>query len=543
MNSVSNGDMRSFAATLLLVAPLLAGDPAGGSEPRATAIGESVDAHGTAYFPVRARKLERIGWRFVEGEHTGYACVGSDRVVRIQGGGGIIRGVDALTGKRKWLAGGNPRFFNYSACVLGRDGTAFGGNHSSVSAVEKNGKVRWTAALQAAWIHRPPALSPDGRTLFVGGDRLGIAALDASTGRVLWMRRDFASNWTTYVFETAGRLIAGFRDRAVCFDARTGKERWRLDRPIEDLMVIGPRLVASHASTVTSIDLRTRETQWSVDLKATVHGIAYSDHARIVAALKDGRLVALRLDGTTKFDAAVSAHPLARPTATLGGDVLVVDYDGALHLVDGSGRVEQSLAVGKPWRWRPMLGPDGSVYVNTKNAVVQVTGAVRPPAVPLVATEMVVVADDFVVDVWVNGKKLPDAARKLLVEIHGASTERVYADLRPGDWVVFHVVANRMRWGGASYFGVHGSDPWGEQAFVSTTKGNWSHCDDPARVARFIRERGFGADMLVVKPARPWAGAGGIWKDRLGHEFAGEPIWGGKSSTWIKLIVPARSLD
>ena len=45
---------------------------------------------------------------------------------------------------------------------------------------------------------------------------------------------------------------------------------------------------------------------------------------------------------------------------------------------------------------------------------------------------MVVVADDFVVDVWVNGKRLPQSARTMLAETHGAMTERISVDLDPG---------------------------------------------------------------------------------------------------------------
>ena len=106
--------------------------------------------------------------------------------------------------------------------------------------------------------------------------------------------------------------------------------------------------------------------------------------------------------------------------------------------------------------------------------------------------------------------------------------------------MVFHVVANRLRWGGAAYFGVHGTDPRGRCTFVSTTKGNWSACDDLEAATRFIAERDFGADVLAKKPAKPWGGAAAVWKKQIGGKFPGEPVWGTKPSTWIKFIVPSR---
>src|ERR1043166_8249775 len=74
------------------------------------------------------------------------------------------------------------------------------------------------------------------------------------------------------------------------------------------------------------------------------------------------------------------------------------------------------------------------------------------PADRRVADYLIAVADDFVVDVWHDGLRVPEARRTLLRERFGACTERIDVPVRAGDWLVFHVVNNRMRWGGARYF-------------------------------------------------------------------------------------------
>src|SRR4051794_3180660 len=87
-------------------------------------------------------------------------------------------------------------------------------------------------------------------------------------------------------------------------------------------------------------------------------------------------------------------------------------------------------------------------------AAAQPTGPTGPPAASrgeVVAVTMFTVADDFIVDVYHNGLKVPDAKRTLLVEAFGATAERVDLKVRRGDWLVFNVVNNRLRWGGASY--------------------------------------------------------------------------------------------
>src|SRR5262245_16467243 len=62
-----------------------------------------------------------------------------------------------------------------------------------------------------------------------------------------------------------------------------------------------------------------------------------------------------------------------------------------------------------------------------------------------------VVADDFVVNIWRNGGVVAESKRTLTEEIYGATVERIALDLVAGDWLVFHVVNNRLRWGGCRF--------------------------------------------------------------------------------------------
>src|SRR5438270_4723551 len=74
----------------------------------------------------------------------------------------------------------------------------------------------------------------------------------------------------------------------------------------------------------------------------------------------------------------------------------------------------------------------------------------------VIADHLFTVADDFIIDIYHNGVKVPDRKRTLLEERFGATAERIEMAIRPGDWVVFNVVNNRLRWGGCAYFGVTG---------------------------------------------------------------------------------------
>ncbi|HEY7119765.1 MAG TPA: hypothetical protein VH475_24450 [Tepidisphaeraceae bacterium] len=179
-------------------------------------------------------------------------------------------------------------------------------------------------------------------------------------------------------------------------------------------------------------------------------------------------------------------------------------------------------------------------------------GTVNPPAatqpaappkkdVPVVATAIQIVADDFVAEIYHNGKPVPTESRKLQDEVYGAQVERVTLDLRPGDWVVFNVVNNRLRWGGAYYFAAAVLAPDGTTAFPSETRtGDWSACDDLNQAAKFVSDRDHLRDHKPQPIAKKWDRGDQSILKRC-PDFNGEGIWGdpASKSTWIKFVVPS----
>ncbi len=157
----------------------------------------------------------------------------------------------------------------------------------------------------------------------------------------------------------------------------------------------------------------------------------------------------------------------------------------------------------------------------------------------VVATSLAIAADDFVVDAYVNGQRLPDSARALAAEVHGATGERIQASVREGDWLVFNVVNNRLRWGGACYFALTGLADDGAIGFVSEVSDQWSVCDDPGQAPRFIREQNYLSDRRAQPIENPWSG-GTKMMSKLVSGWSGQPIWGAPTNRniWLKFIVP-----
>lgn len=175
------------------------------------------------------------------------------------------------------------------------------------------------------------------------------------------------------------------------------------------------------------------------------------------------------------------------------------------------------------------------------NGLVPVPAAANPDA-PVVATDLFIGADDFVVDVFHNGHRVPEEARTVNAEVHGAIGERTTLAVREGDWLVFNVANNRLRWGGACYFGVAGVAADGSVAFVSEESDRWSVCEDPGQVPRFIADPKFLADRAVQRIEKPWNGGDKMITSKV-QGWSGYAIWGSPTNRniWIKYHArPAR---
>ena len=155
------------------------------------------------------------------------------------------------------------------------------------------------------------------------------------------------------------------------------------------------------------------------------------------------------------------------------------------------------------------------------------------------ANYVITQADDFVVDIYHNGRLVPNECRHLLTETFGATSERIDLPVRHGDWLVFHVVNDRLRWGGCSYFAAAGLFEKNEFGFVSNARsGDWSACDDPSHAAKFVSRKTYMTDCPAQKIANPWSDGLHLMRQHAGDDWAGDPIWGRTCDTWLKLIVP-----
>ncbi|HEX8200752.1 MAG TPA: hypothetical protein VF590_09710, partial [Isosphaeraceae bacterium] len=157
----------------------------------------------------------------------------------------------------------------------------------------------------------------------------------------------------------------------------------------------------------------------------------------------------------------------------------------------------------------------------------------------VIAQRLFTVADDFVVDVYHNGERVPIERREMIAEAFGATEEKIDVEVREGDWLVFNVANNRLRWNGWYYFAAAGVND-GEPHIGFTTEldsGRWSYCDDPGQVPAFIAHPRYLADHRALPIATPWDQGDARIKQRV-PGWKGVPVWGERRNTWIKFVAP-----
>jgi hypothetical protein len=158
------------------------------------------------------------------------------------------------------------------------------------------------------------------------------------------------------------------------------------------------------------------------------------------------------------------------------------------------------------------------------------------------ARYVITVCNDFVVDLYKNGDKVPERLRHNANELFGAEVEKDDIKVSTGDWLVFHVVSNAIRWNGVYFFAAAGMREKDDFGFFTDYKSDdWSSCDNPSDVDQFISDKNYMSDAKVHRIPEE-----NLWRDGIprikaytGDSWPGTPLWGhiGSRSVWLKVIV------
>jgi hypothetical protein len=189
---------------------------------------------------------------------------------------------------------------------------------------------------------------------------------------------------------------------------------------------------------------------------------------------------------------------------------------------------------------------DQILELLTSEPVDNTDHAAPPPhthAGAVVADRIIVVVDDLITDIYINGIKVPKEYCKLNGENFGAMTLTARVQVREGDCLAFHVANDEFRWGGSCGFatvGVLGENR--TPGFASElASGRWCTCDATGDVARFINDPAYLGQDKAVKPAHPYGGCQSALSKN--YDYTGDTLWSNTpaKSIWLKYVVPGQA--
>ena len=112
--------------------------------------------------------------------------------------------------------------------VIAADGMLFVATARGLYALDaQTGDEKWVYPTELPLGHSPTVI---GGVAYVGCFDRRIHALDAKTGKNLWLSEPAGAGFNTNPVVTGGKLYAGNRDGAFyCLDAKTGRTLWRFE--------------------------------------------------------------------------------------------------------------------------------------------------------------------------------------------------------------------------------------------------------------------------------------------------------------------------
>lgn len=256
-------------------------------------------------------------WKTLLGDFVASPLAYDGRRIFVATRTGTVRALQPDSGQVLWTVEGRPgRLSAASGALLVRESD---GMLSSLH--PRTGAVRWQSATGIAG--DLPALL-DGERVFVAGD--GVAAVDLTSGRLLWTQRSSGAATTAPPVVLSEHLLVGQSDGALrCLDARTGAVRWTL--PTRGALLAPPLLDPSRGrgylgttdGRVLAFSLRDGHAGWRWKVGADVAHPGLLRESRVLFASHDAVLSSLHAGGNLAWRAGLPSRPLSGPIEAAGG--------------------------------------------------------------------------------------------------------------------------------------------------------------------------------------------------------------------------------
>jgi outer membrane protein assembly factor BamB len=297
-------------------------------------------------------------------------------VVYLAGTGGVVRAVDATSGRTIW----QKQLSAELSAGASSDGSrvVVGGINGEVIALDaKDGETLWSVAVSSE-VLATPTLAQD-RVIVRSNDGL-VHALSLSDGKTLWkVDRDvplltlrgaaqpIVDGEFVYIAMDTGKVLAlKLADGAIRWEQAVSVSNGRNElQRISDIdggiALNGDLFVSGYNGQTAAVNLQTGEPIWSYSAGSVV-GLSLADRAVILTDSASNVIALDRRSGAELWKQTKLLNRQLSAPRVLNGNVLVADFEGYVHAInletgDIVGRTKLSGAV-----IMPMAGDANAAY-------------------------------------------------------------------------------------------------------------------------------------------------------------------------------------
>lgn len=287
--------------------------------------------------PALAKKWEFTG----DGKFTAALALADDGTIYAVSEGGFLYALNP-SGALKWKAHIGAAM---SAPAIGPDGAIYIANNGGrVFAVNPSGDVRWTTVVYEGETYgkNGSALGPD--YLYVPA-RGSLCAVRLSNGQVDWKSGWGGEQWGSVTLLPDSTLLSPGRGRLNGIDSG-GELAWQYPS-------FSPEATERNGGHPPPASF------------GITSGIAVDNNRTLYVANGGLGMVAVGMDGTTKWELKANALEVNRSTPVIAADgtIFFAGASGILYAVNPFGITKWSLSVTSAVRSTPVLAQDGSIFL------------------------------------------------------------------------------------------------------------------------------------------------------------------------------------
>jgi outer membrane protein assembly factor BamB len=243
-------------------------------------------------------------------------------------------------GRTRWSKGALGRIL--SSPAVARDGTVYvASGDSTLYAIDEMGQRRWAFKARGAFHFSSPALAAD-ETIIVGAEDGRLYAVTPD-GRERWTYPAAGRIWSSPAIAIDGTIYFGSHDGHIYALTANGDHRWSVD--LGEEVWSSPAIGADGtiylgARGIHALDPTGRR-KWSFEgafpSTRVVSTPLVAANGSIYFSGSDGRVWALNVDGSPKWDYQTRSRLFASPAIGLDGTVYGASYDSTLYAISERG--------------------------------------------------------------------------------------------------------------------------------------------------------------------------------------------------------------